>query len=258
VIRAERVSFSVGAARLVDDVSLEIRPGRMIALVGPNGAGKSTLLRMLAGELRPTDGRVSLEGKALGAWNATLLARRRAVVSQAAQVDFPMSAAEIVALGRIPHAGTCDRARHDGLVRQALVAADAAGLAARAYATLSGGEQQRVQFARALAQILDAPERAYLLLDEPTASLDIAHQAQILRAARRLADLGTGVFVVLHDLNLAAAHADAVVLLSRGRIAASGAPDDVLTAETIGNVYDWPVTRFVPPGAARPVIVPSA
>jgi iron complex transport system ATP-binding protein len=258
VIRAEGLCFRAGAARLVEEVSLEIRPGRMIALVGPNGAGKSTLLRMLAGELRPSAGRVSLDGRAFADWNAAALARRRAVVAQASQVDFPMSATEIVALGRIPHAGRCDRARHESLVWQALVAADAGGLAARAYATLSGGEQQRVQFARALAQILDSPEDAYLLLDEPTASLDIAHQAQILRAARRLADLGAGVFVVLHDLNLAAAHADAVAMLSRGRIVALGAPDEVLTAERVETVYDWPVTRFVPPGATRPVIIPSA
>lgn len=238
----------------VNDVSLDIADGEFMILVGPSGCGKSTLLRAVAGLEPLTEGSVHLDGADLA--DTPTHRRGFAMMFQDGQLFHHLDVA-----GNVGYALRRKGVRGAPLVAEVerlLALVDLAGYARRRPATLSGGEQQRVQFARALAQILDAPERAFMLLDEPTASLDIAHQAQLLRAARRLADLGTGVFVVLHDLNLAAAHADAVAILSRGRVAAFGAPDDVLTAETVGKVYDWPVTRFVPPGAARPVIIPSA
>ncbi len=262
MIRAESVFFRAGRAELLSDLSLSVPPGQMTVIVGPNGAGKSTLLRLLAGDRPPAAGRIIFEGRPLAAWDPVALARRRAVLSQSVTVDFPMTAAEIAAFGRIPHRGRTDRRHDERIIARALELADATALADRSYATLSGGEQQRVQFARALAQILDGVleglEPAFLLLDEPTASLDIAHQAQLLRAARALADDGTGVLVVLHDLNLAATYADTIAVMARGRLVACGSPAAVLTPETVQSVYGWPVTCVQPPGAARPVLIPAA
>lgn len=239
MIVASRVRVTRGGRVLLDDVSVSAHTGEVLAILGPNGAGKSTLLKVLAGELVPDAGSVALEGRRLANWPPLELARRRAVMRQQAHLEFDFTAREVVTMGRYPYAARPAGARDRDIADEALAAVDAAHLAARAYPRLSGGEKARVQFARALAQVWpgDSGSRL-LLLDEPTASLDITHQHGLLALARALTRAHRfAVVLVLHDLNLAARYADRVVLLDRGRLAASGPPRHVLTPERLSATY---------------------
>jgi iron complex transport system ATP-binding protein len=240
MIRAEGVGVRAGARALLREVSLELAPGSVTVVIGPNGAGKSTLLRLLTGERAPDAGAVTMEGRRLAAWAPRDMARRRAVVGQSVALAFPMRAAEVVALGRLPWHGTPQAARDAAAVAAALAAAGVAHLGGQAHATLSGGERQRVHLARALAQLDGAAAPAALLLDEPTASLDVRHRAALLGLLRRLARDGLAVLVVLHDLNEARFVADRVALLEAGRIAAIGPPPEVLRPALLERVYGVP------------------
>jgi iron complex transport system ATP-binding protein len=237
VIEARALTLAAGPRRLLDGVTLALRPGEVLAVIGPNGAGKSTLLRALSGELRPRDGEVAMLGRALRDWPPAAMARCRAVVSQQAGLAFPMRVAEVVALGRLPWAGTAEAARDREAVSAAMAMAGVAPLATQAYATLSGGERQRVQVARALAQLDGAARPAALLLDEPTASLDVRHAAALLAVLRRLAGEGLAVLVVLHDLNEAAFVADRVAVMQAARCVALGPPRQVLRPDFLEQVY---------------------
>jgi iron complex transport system ATP-binding protein len=237
MIAAAGVTIRAGGRDLLRAVSLSVTPGEVVALVGPNGAGKSTLLRALAGELRPREGRIRCEGIPVGDWDPLLLARRRAVVSQHAALAFPMRAAEVVALGRLPWHATPQAAQDEAAIAAALAEAGVAPLAQQAYATLSGGERQRVQVARALAQLHGAPRPAALLLDEPTASLDVRHGAAVLALLRRLARSGLAVLVVLHDLNEAAFVADRVAVLAGGALVTTGTAAEALRPGLLEDVY---------------------
>lgn len=242
---------------LLDNASVAVRPGRVTVIAGPNGAGKSTLLRVLSGELPPTEGAVYLDDRPLTAWSLEQRAERRAVLPQSPSLSFAFTGAEVVGLSLSLRRGST-RARDAKLVARAMADADVTHLAERNYLTMSGGEQQRTHFARTLAQIADdetsGDRPRYLLLDEPTASLDLAHQHQTLGKARTLARQGVGVLAVLHDLNLASAYADEVILVKDGRIVRTGPPVEVLTAETVGAVFACPVT--VLPGPHHPIILP--
>jgi iron complex transport system ATP-binding protein len=260
MIRAEALGVRIGRATLLDGVDLTVAPGCFTAVIGPNGAGKSTLMRCLSGERPPSSGTVSLDGAPIAAWDLVALARRRAVLPQQVTLDFPLTGREVVMLGRAPYRGVADAAADRRAVAMALAAADVVELADRPYPTLSGGEQQRIQFARVLAQIAGgsgpATAPSYLLLDEPTASLDLAHQTGILRVARGLADAGTGVLAILHDLNQATRFADHIVLLRRGRVFAAGPPAQVLTAATVEAVFGCAVEIVPNPRSDRPFLVP--
>ncbi|MGW4423511.1 heme ABC transporter ATP-binding protein [Streptosporangium sp. NPDC004631] len=230
VIDVSSVSLSAGSVRLLADVSLRVAPGELVAIVGPNGAGKSSLLSVLAGDAAPSSGSVTLAGHPLGSLRPTGLARLRAVLPQRVTVAFPFTVAEVVAMGlygsRLPHH------RERELLDGAMAVTDVAHLADRAYPTLSGGEQARVSLARVLVQ--RAP---VLLLDEPTAALDIRHQEQVMRVARDRAEAGDAVVVVLHDLNLAAAYAGRVVVMRSGAVVAHGSPAEVFTPGVLSEVY---------------------
>jgi iron complex transport system ATP-binding protein len=208
-LRAQAVSYSTRRLPLVDAVSLDVDSGRITVLIGPNGAGKSTLIRLMSGELRLASGRILCDGEDLTRFSPERLAVRRAVMTQAIQVSSPFLTHEIVRLG-IDGIGRVPTRKRSAIVEQCLAAADALPLAAQSYATLSGGEQRRVQFARALAQIEAAGtvhDRQALLLDEPVANLDMAHQLALLDAARAVARQGVAVLAVLHDFNLASRYA---------------------------------------------------
>ncbi len=259
MLEAVAATYRAGAATLVEAVDLSVRPGEVVALVGPNGAGKSTLLRLLSGELRPSAGAVRLDGRDLRALAAWELARRRAVVPQHATLSFPFTVSEVVALG----ATVPGFAARDGETSKAVLAAlerfGLKGFERRLYTQLSGGERQRVHVARALFQLASAPrskdETAALLLDEPTSNLDIAHQGVVLAEARREAAGGRAVVAVLHDLNLAAAYADTMLVLSRGRVAACGPPTKILRGELLSEVYGCDVETIRVPGHDRPLIL---
>jgi iron complex transport system ATP-binding protein len=259
MLSAVEVGLTVGGARLLDGVTLDLHPGELLAVVGPNGAGKSTLVRLLSGESAPSAGRVELEGSPLATWPARELARRRAVLPQRSSLSFAFSALHVALLGRTPHAGRSRPADDLFIAREALRAAQADHLRHRSYPTLSGGEQQRVQWARVLAQIWEPPAAGarYLLLDEPTAALDLAHQLHILRTAREVARSGVALLAVLHDLNLAARFADRILLLSRGRRAALGTPREVLCAEILAPAFGLEVLVTTHPGDGLPLVVPS-
>jgi iron complex transport system ATP-binding protein len=260
ILVAESVSMTVGGATLVDAIDLRVRSGEMIAIVGPNGAGKSTLLRMLSGDLRPTRGHVDLGGRDIRAYTPRELAHRRAMLSQHVNVTFPFTVAEIVAMG----AGDSPRAMAHGLIDAALHEVGLDRFRHRQLPTLSGGEQQRAHFARVLVQLgcgeaLKGP--GLLLLDEPTSSLDLRHQIDLVETARRRAGNGTAVIAILHDLNLAMRFADRLLLLHRGRLVVDGDRAKAMTAETIRTIFEVDVAidytdRGVPfllPQTMRPV-----
>lgn len=248
-----------GAGRpALRDVSLRALRGELYGIVGPNGSGKSTLLRVLLGSLTPCEGRVAFDGRPPGAWEPRALARRVGVVPQREEVAFPLRVRDFVAMGRYPHLGPwrAEREEDRAAVRAALERCDVAGLADRAFATLSGGERQLARVARALAQ-----EPEVLVLDEPAVSLDLRHEMEILGLLGDLvADGGVTVLLVTHHLNAAARSADRLLLLEEGRSRAEGPPAEVLTREAVERAWKWPVrvTRHPGPGpdAGAPQVVP--
>lgn len=237
MIRAKGVSLRRGGRLVLDGVDIDLHRGEVLVLVGPNGAGKSSLLGLLAGEYAPDGGEVLLEDRAIGDYSNAELARQRAVLTQEHSISFPFLVREIVAMGRAPWARRPEEALDETIIDASMDEADVTRFAARRTTELSGGERARVALARVLAQ-----RTPVVLLDEPTAALDLGHQEQVMRLARRLAAQGSAVGVVLHDLSLAAAYADRIALLHEGRLVAIGPPASVLTAERVGAVYGVPVT----------------
>jgi iron complex transport system ATP-binding protein len=247
-----RVAWSAGSLLILDGVDVTAPPGAVSGLLGPNGSGKSTLLRTIAATQPPDTGEVRFDGEDLLGMARRRRARRLALVEQDATTDLPISVLDAVLLGRIPHrsllAGDSDDDR--AVAHEALTRAGVADLAGRSLATLSGGERQRVHMARALAQ-----EPSLLLLDEPTNHLDIAAQLAAMTVLRKLAADGVTVLAALHDLNLAAASCDHVVVLSGGRVVAAGPVRDVLVPDVIEPVYGVRCDVLTHPRTGRPVLV---
>jgi len=240
MLRADNVSVAIAGKRLIDGISLAIQPGELLAVVGPNGAGKSTLLRALSGEARIAEGKVTLDGKTLKQMGHEPLALRRAVLPQETRLAFSLTVEQVVQLGRLPHRGRGDRMADRIAIGRALQAVDMSAFSQRAWPTLSGGERQRVNLARVLAQLdigNDAAQPRYLLLDEPTAALDLKHQLALLKLLRAQVGQGIGVLAILHDLNQALL-ADRVAVLAGGRLIALGAPNEVLTPTIVRQAYD--------------------
>ena len=230
-IAAESVSWSAGGRLVIDGVSLVVADGETLGLLGPNGAGKSSLLRLLAGLRRPDGGAILLSGRPLTDHRRRAVAQRIAVVEQQVSTELDLTVEQIVRLGRIPHHGiwSGDTEADNCAVERALKRTETAAMRDRDWRTLSGGEQQRVQIAQALAQ-----EPRELFLDEPTNHLDIRHQFELLALIRALP---VTAVVTLHDLTLAALFCDRLVVLHEGRLVAVGTPAEVLTAELIWSVY---------------------
>jgi iron complex transport system ATP-binding protein len=250
VAQLQDVSVRLGRKRVLTEVSIDVRAGEVLAIVGPNGAGKSTALAALAGDVAPASGRVLLQGRPLPRWSPREAARQRAVLLQHSAVAFPFAAREVVRMGRAPWRGTPHEADDLIAVKEALQVMDAAHLAERNITALSGGEQARIALARALAQ-----RTPLLLLDEPTAALDLRHAENTLGHLRHLAGAGAAVAVVLHDLNLAAAHADRVIVIDRGRVGADGPPRQVLTERVLSQCYGHPVDVVAHPRTGDPVVL---
>ncbi len=230
----------VGGRTLLDGISVTLQPGRVTAILGPNGAGKSTLLSLLSAQRKPSAGQVLMDGRSLGSFSPHQLALRRAVMPQESAVAFDFTVREVAELGRYPHRQKPE-ADESGIVSRALESTDVTALSARIFNTLSGGEKARVHLARALAQVWHPrPDNAarWLLLDEPTAALDLAHQHQALRLLRaRSHSQGVGVAAVLHDLNLALCYADDALLLAPGEPACFGLVGEVLTPERMKRIW---------------------
>lgn len=254
---AERITVRCEHKFLLNDVSLTLHPGELLAVLGPNGAGKSTLLKTLAGDLMPTSGRAILNGKPMTAWPVRTRALMRAVLPQDVSLRFAFRAHEVVLMGRMPHVRGVERAEDYRIAQAALAAVEAAHLRERLFPTLSGGERQRVQLARVLAQIWEPCTLGarFLLLDEPTAALDLAHQHLTLQLARRLAAQGVGVLAILHDLNVAAQYADRIALLANGRLLDTGAPAAVLSAENLWKAFGVRVSVIQHPVYGTPLVI---
>jgi iron complex transport system ATP-binding protein len=232
------VSVFAGRARLIEEVSLAVKPGTLSVILGANGAGKSTALSVLAGDISPTRGEATLDGTPLSGFTPAALAARRAVVLQHAPLSFSLCVHEVVALSR--PAGAAGSAQ-DAIDERALSELGLMPLAARDYSTLSGGERQRVQIARALAQLWHHAEPGrpgYLLMDEPTAHLDLKHQIVALEVAHGFAEAGGAALCILHDVGLAREFAGEVIAMKHGRIAGRGEPAALLTAANIADIYD--------------------
>jgi iron complex transport system ATP-binding protein len=253
IVEVVQARATYGKRVAVDGVSFTAREGEFVGLLGPNGAGKSTLIRLVAGLLAPAAGTVRLAGFDPHAAPRRQVARLCALVPQEPRLDWPFTVRDVVMMGRTAHQGLLAvSSREDlGAVEGALTACDLRHLAGRRVDALSGGERRRVFFARALAQ-----EPRVLLLDEPTAFLDLAHQVAAMEMARLAARGGLCVVAVLHDLNLAAQACDRLVVLSRGRVVAEGPPAEVLTAERVREVWGVAVWRGENAVTGAPVVLP--
>lgn len=235
ILRTEHITFAYDSGdNVLNGVSLELRPGIVTGLFGPNGSGKSTLLRCLNGALQPQSGRVSLDGQDIAKFDRRAVARHIAVVPQDTPVDVPLTVREVVTLGRFAHWGTWGQASPEDvrIVNNCIERLGIAALAHRPFSHLSGGERQRVVIARALAQ-----QGCILLLDEPNTHLDLAHQLQVYRMAKTLADEGQAVLVICHDLLVAPLMIDHTIVLDRGKILTSGTVQDALTRDVMAQVF---------------------
>lgn len=238
---------------MVDEIDLVVRSGELVTLVGPNGAGKSSLLGALSGGSRGRlHGTVHLDGRPVDDWSALQAARRRAVLTQQVSVAFSFTGGDVVRMGRTPWRGTVEALDDESAVADALVGTDTEHLVDRPITACSGGERARIALARVLAQGTQV-----LLLDEPTAALDLHHVEVALGAVRARVDRGDAAVVVLHDLSAAAAHADRVALLDGGRLVACGAPHEVLTAPLLSGAYGHAIEVVDHPnGTSPPLVVP--
>ena len=248
-LRARGVGVAIDGTSILSKVDLDLEPGEVLAVVGPNGAGKSTLLSALSGDLPVSTGSITIGERSIGDLRHLELARERAVLTQENQLSFPFTVGQVVLMGRSPWARTTRFEDDETAVAEAMLATDVDQLAPRRFTSLSGGEKARVSLARVFAQ-----QTPILLLDEPTAALDLRHQEEVMRAVRLRAAAGHAVLVVVHDLTLAAAYADRIAVVSGGTVVAAGTPGEVLTASRLEAVYGLPVDVTVVNG--RPVVLP--
>jgi len=257
MITAHNLSFYRGPRLILDRIEGSLRPGRVTALLGPNGAGKSTLLKLFSGELSLGSGTIEFYGKNISQWVPRELAQRRAVLPQESHLAFAFPVREVVLMGRFPHLQGSETPRDREIVDAALHKLELTQLAGRPYPTLSGGEKQRVQLARVLTQIWEPPATGhrYLLLDEPTAGLDLAHQHATLHAAQIWARAGAVVLTVLHDLNLAMTYADDAWVLENGHLAAAGSVEEVLQVPLIERVFQVKAELLSRPNSSRPFLI---
>jgi len=255
MIETRDIYFSYDGANVIDGVSFRVEDGEFVGVVGPNGSGKTTLLKLLTKVLRPDSGSISIKGKEMARISSRELARMIAVVPQESNVLFPFTVREIVLMGRYPHMGALSFERREDMeiAEEMMRTTDVARFAERLISEVSGGEKQRVIIARALAQ-----EPAAMLLDEPTAFLDIKHQIDVHELLKSLNEKrGMTILCISHDLNLAARYCKRLILLDRGRIAADGTPTEVLTPENISRVFGVNAVVQRHPSSGAPVVLPE-
>ncbi len=260
MIAIDSIDVAVSGRKILHGVSMEAPAGKLTAIIGPNGSGKSTLLKALCRDYAYT-GTIFLDGRDIASMSPVEIAGLRAVLPQSSTLPFPFTVREVVAMGLTAGRPGVDRRALQRLPEDALTRVDLAGFGGRFYGELSGGEQQRVQLARVLCQVwepvIDGVPR-YLFLDEPVSSLDIKHQLMIMDVAKRFARSGGGVIAVLHDLNLTALYADAIVALREGQVVASGRPEAVLTDSVLEAVFDVPLKVGTAPRPGIPFVLPQS
>jgi len=245
--------YQAGKKTILHNVNLSVKPGQFTAVLGANGAGKSTLLKIFSGEQKASAGDVFINHIAIHKLSSQKLSLLRAVLPQHSHLTFPFSVIEVVLLGRLPYKTT--QAQNLAIIRQLMEETEVWHLRDRIYTSLSGGEKQRVQLARIMAQITDQlPDSRYMLLDEPTSSLDMYCQHLLLGRAKLLCKQNVGVMAILHDLNLAAQYADYMLFLKNGKEVAQGAIEEVLTQEIVEDTFSHPVKIVHDPDSGRPII----
>jgi len=256
MLEVKDIRFSRGGNKILDGISLTFNPGAVTALIGPNGAGKTTLLKILSGEFLADTGQVIIGDRPIEQWTAKELATFRAMLPQESQLNFPFQVFEVALMGRLPFLGKQTHSEDCRIAQETLTRLHMDKMSERLYPTLSGGEKQRVQTARVLAQIWepDSERPPLLLLDEPIANLDLRHQFCVLEIARDMALRGATVIVTLHDFNLAARYADQVVVLNAGKTAISGPPLKVFRSATITEVFGIQITLMDDPDNDNPHI----
>jgi iron complex transport system ATP-binding protein len=256
MIEVSSIHFGVKNKVLLQNISFKAKAGEFWAIVGANGAGKSTLLKVLSKEISPDSGSVSFHGRDLKKYNLKELAQRRAVLAQQNVVMLSFTVHEIVLMGRYPFYDAKPSQRDLSIVDHCLQKVGIVHFRDRSYPTLSGGEQQRVQLARTLAQIWEVRE-GFILLDEPTSGMDLLHQYETFQLAREMTRKGYGVIAVVHDLNFALRYADQVLMLKKGKTFAVGNAGEVLTGENIKNAFGVSVRIIQPDDTSFPVIIPE-
>ncbi|MES2004148.1 MAG: heme ABC transporter ATP-binding protein [Bacteroidota bacterium] len=249
MISVQQVSFSVKNKTLVSNVSLNIAPGEFVVVMGANGAGKSTLLKMMSGAIQPATGSISYRSRTLAQYKTEELAKLRAVLSQHYHISFPMRAREIVMMGRYPYFTSHPSLTDERKVNEAMEKMQVTILAERMYHTLSGGEAQKIQMCRVLAQIGDTSkdDPKFLLLDEPVSHLDIKYQHQLLKEAKQLCEQNVAVLAVLHDVNLALKYADRILFMKEGVVVKELARNETLTTGLLKQVFDVDASIFSMP-----------
>lgn len=239
MLEIQNISYKIGSKTILDNVSASFAPGILTMILGPNGSGKSTLLKIICDEITHYAGKVLFDGISLSGKEQASMAQKRAVLSQQSELAFPLSVEEVVMMGRYPHFNLNPGKKDKDICLEALKRMSILDFRYRNYLTLSGGEKQRVHFARTLAQIWEPPNNTcrYLFLDEPIASLDLNYQHEFLRITKEMAAQNTVTVAVIHDINLAFQYADRAILLNRGTTVASGLPSEVITARNLFSVY---------------------
>jgi iron complex transport system ATP-binding protein len=255
VLDLQHVSTAPWGSSLLKDISLTLGAGEILGIIGPNGAGKTSLLQTLSGDYAAITGCVTFLGEDINSWQGLSRAQSLAVLPQLSLLNFPYSVEEVIMLGRTPHStgASADRA----ILNEVMHATDTKSLQNRIYTQLSGGEKQRVQLARVFAQIWSDTdsEPRLLLLDEPTAALDLSHQKLMIKTLRELANSGCAIVIVAHDFNLVAAAADKISVLKEGRQMAYGSASEVLTKDIFAQVFAVDVTISTHPDTGRPLVI---
>lgn len=256
MLTATRLNYAIGKHCLLRDVSFQIQPGELLAILGANGAGKSTLINILSGEKNPSSGKVRLFDKELGDYLPHELARKRTILQQHNSVQLGFSVEEVLLMGRYPHFKHRPSKIDLVAVEEAMEICGVEHLAERSYPSLSGGEQQRVQYARILCQVWDQPE-SLLLMDEPVAALDPQYQQQTMAIAKAFSQRGFMVVAVLHEINLAAQYADRILMLKGGRKWLDGTPTEILTPAHIYSIFNTDVDVILNKQTLKPIVIPK-
>ena len=256
MLTANNISYSIGKKPILRNIDLTLEPGEFKAIVGPNGAGKSTLLKIITGENRSYKGEVQYHGKILNTFRINEISKVRAVLPQESQVSFPFTVREIVEMGRSTFRDK--KSRLDQIVEEVMQNTGITHFRDRSYHSLSGGEKQKVQLTRVMAQIWESSDQSrFIFLDEPTASLDMARQHQILGLAKELCKKNIGILAVIHDLNLATQYADNLVFMKMGEVVCQGRVQEVMHKENIEKTFNHEVTVAFDDANKLPFIIPK-
>lgn len=257
MLRTAGIHYSVGKKLILNDINTEFHPGEFNMILGPNGSGKSTFLKIFSGEIHRNDGNVYYAGKKIREIKNDELAKYRAVMSQQPELSFPLMVNEVVMMGRYPHFVFNPGKKDEAICEEVIKRMNLESFKERNYLTLSGGEKQRVQYARVLAQIWEKPDRGcrYLFLDEPLTNLDINYQQEFLQIAREFVKEDTILVAVMHDINLAIQYADKLFFLKEGELVAQGKPSAILTEELIAKVFGVKTTIINNPVSGSPLVI---